>query len=443
MTTVRTPARVALGGLTVLGLAGGLVLVGGVTGGPAPGAPSPRPVATLSVPAAPDDALGRSIAARQTQLAANPNDYQGWADLGLAYVQQAKITVDPSYYPRAEGALSRSLALNSKDNFSGLAGEAALQAALHNFRAARTFAMRGIAINHYSATLFGALADAETQLGNYDAAAKAVQRMNDLTPGVPAFTRASYVFELRGDVAHAEQALQRSLRDSVGPADTAFVDYYLGELAFNYGRDLNKALAYYASGLVASPRDYTNLDGQAKVEAAMGATEAALRDYRAVVAAAPQPQYVLELAELEESLHLPDAARQYALFHAEERLFTASGVTLDVEPTLFEADHGSPARALAYATAGWQVRPFVEMADAYAWAEHVNGHDAAALTWSERALATGWSNALFLFHRGMEEKGLGRTDAARRDLRKALSVNPDFNVLQAPVARQALAALGG
>ncbi len=61
-----------------------------------------------------------------------------------------------------------------------------------------------------------------------------------------------------------------------------------------------------------------------------------------MVSAVPQPQYVLELGELEQSQHNPDAARQYALFRTEEQLFTANGVTLDTEPTLFEADHGAP-----------------------------------------------------------------------------------------------------
>ncbi|MEZ5258950.1 MAG: hypothetical protein R2705_19285 [Ilumatobacteraceae bacterium] len=40
----------------------------------------------------------------QAQLATRTNDYTGWATLGLAYVQQAKATVDPSYYDKAQGA---------------------------------------------------------------------------------------------------------------------------------------------------------------------------------------------------------------------------------------------------------------------------------------------------------------------------------------------------
>ena len=35
----------------------------------------------------------------------SPEDWQSLAGLGLAYVQQARITVDPSFYPRAEGGI--------------------------------------------------------------------------------------------------------------------------------------------------------------------------------------------------------------------------------------------------------------------------------------------------------------------------------------------------
>jgi len=234
--------------------------------------------------------------------------------------------------------------------------------------------------------------------------------MNQLRPGVAAFTRASYVFELRGQVPRARSAL-----------------------------DL--ALQHFHAGLQADPRDFASLAGQAKAEAALGQLGRALVDYRAVVSAVPQPQYVLELGELEQSQHNPDAARQYALFRTEEQLFTANGVTLDTEPTLFEADHGDPAAALRYAAAGWRVRPFLEMADAYSWAEYVNGHYPAALGWADKAAATGWRNALFLFHRGMIEKALGRSAAASTDLHAALTLNPHFNPLQAPVAQHALTAL--
>ena len=88
-------------------------------------------------------------------------------------------------------------------------------------------------------------------------------------------------------------------------------------------------------------------------------------------------------------------------------------------------------------------RPFVESQDAYAWALMANGRPADALAWAEKATSTGMRNALFHFHKGMIENALGRTDAARADLTTALAINQYFSPRLAPVARAALATLGG
>src|SRR4051812_8635749 len=55
--------------------------------------------------------LQQAIASLQARLKAVPTDASSWATLGLAYVQEARVTADPSYYPKAEGALRRSLRL--------------------------------------------------------------------------------------------------------------------------------------------------------------------------------------------------------------------------------------------------------------------------------------------------------------------------------------------
>ena len=197
----------------------------------------PAPIVEIGAVAAPrtNESLTELIARLQTRLQTVPDDGGSWALLGLAYVQQAKLTVDPSYYPRADEALARSIALDGDDNFLAFAGLSALASARHDFDAAKTYAERGLAINAYSAVLHGALGDAELQLGNYDAAFEAVQRMVDLSPDTSSLSRASYTWELRGDVATATELMQRALDDAPTPADEAFALVHLGELAFNAG----------------------------------------------------------------------------------------------------------------------------------------------------------------------------------------------------------------
>lgn len=85
----------------------------------------------------------------------------------------------------------------------------------------------------------------------------------------------------------------------------------------------------------------------------------------------------------------------------------------------------------------------VFVADALAWALHLNGRDAEALTYADRAASTGWRSASFAYHRGMILAGLGRTAEAREALAEALRVNPHFSVADARTARDTLAKLGG
>lgn len=433
--------------LPVALLGAGLIAVAGTAvafavhddGGPAT-VPGTSAVAQPNVPVV-SDPIGTDIAKQQDTVKETPANYGGWANLGLDYVQQAKITVDPSYYPKAEAVLKRSLSINSSENYLAMAGEAALKAAEHDFTGALGWAQRGLKLNPYNATLYGSLNDALTQLGRYPEAFAAAQKMNDLQPGVASFTRAEYVFELRGDLIDARYAMRQALASSTAPADQAFAYYYLAELDFNAGNP-KSALALCETGLKIDPNYYALTEGKARAEAALGQAAAALRDFAAVVAAVPQPEYVVEYGEYLQSLgRNKDAQAQFTIFDTENKLFQANGVTLDTDPTLYYANHGNPVLALRYGVTGIRIRPFIEMDDAYAWALHVNHRDAEALSWEKKAMALGTSNALFYYHAGMINKSLGNKAVAKAQLQRALAINPYFNPLAAPLARAALAAL--
>jgi tetratricopeptide (TPR) repeat protein len=417
------PAALLVAGLTVVS-----TLLAPTTAGPAP---APPVVVTA-------DPLGARITGVQDQLRITPDNADAWAELGTLYVQEARSTVNPMYYAKADGALSRSLSLRPADNAAGLGGLAALRAAQHRFTESHDLAQRALAINPDSSTLWGTLADAATQLGRYDAARDAVQRMLDLRPGVPAFTRAEYVFELTGKVDNARAMLNEALAAAASPSDVAFCRFYLAELAFANG-DPAEALRQITLGTAADPRNPDLLAGQAKAEAALGQTDAAAADYSRLVEGAPVPNYLVEAGEFFESIgRQADAQRAYDLFAAQNTLFATNGVQLDTDPTLYYADRGAPVEALRYAEAGLRTRPFVEMQDAYAWALMANGRPAEALTWAEKATSTGMRNALFSFHKGMIESALVRTDAARADLTQALTINPHFSPRLAPIARATL-----
>src|SRR5262245_18441913 len=161
MPILRTP--LAMAG-TALGLALLLLttaLVARVPGGSKQGTVAPRlaggATAPFAVGLASAATLPETISALQEHLQAQPKDARSWATLGLAYVEQARFSSDPSFYPKSAGALDRYLALEPRDNDSALLGLSALAAGRHDFVAAESSARQALRVNPDSAAGYGAL----------------------------------------------------------------------------------------------------------------------------------------------------------------------------------------------------------------------------------------------------------------------------------------------
>jgi tetratricopeptide (TPR) repeat protein len=426
--------------LTTLALAVGLTVAASLTArvSSSPAAADPGPYERLSA-----GGISAGIGRLQRHLRAQPRDAGGWATLGLSYVEQARLTADPSYYPKAEAALGTALKERPADNDTAHAGLAALAAARHDFATALTQADQALAINPYGQNALAVRVDALVELGRYSDAMTAAEHADAVAPGTPIFTRLAYVNELYGHVREARRILDLAAASATGPGDQAYVHDQLGELAWNSGH-LTTAAREFGLALCHDPSSLPAVDGRSRVRAARGDVAGAVADHQAVVATLPLPQYLTGFGELLDARgHADQAARQYAVAGAWATLAKAGGVATDLETALFDADHGDHAQALRAARAEWDRRHSVHVADALGWALHANGRDAEALTYAGKANATGYRNASFRYHLGMIEKALGKRDDARRDLAGALALNKDFSPLYAPRARAALASLGG
>jgi len=231
---------VVTGALTI-----GLVLGAAVALSPRSSPRAARERAAAPVPSAAADrlstaSLSAAIATLQSHLRVQPRDAAGWATLGVAYVEQARLSADPTYYPKAEGVLDRSLRLARNDNDAALAGLGALAAARHDFATALRLADRALAINPYGTRANAVRIDALVELGRYTDAMAAARRADATQPGIPIFTRVAYVFELQGRTADAARVLERAMASATDPGDIAYVATQLGELAWS-GGDLTTA----------------------------------------------------------------------------------------------------------------------------------------------------------------------------------------------------------
>ena len=411
--------------------------------------PPPAPAAAAQVdadmvvsPSTSRGSLSGTISVLQTRIDQVPDDWQSLAGLGLAYVQQARITVDPSYYPRAEAALERSLELQPKDNPGALVGMAALDAARHDFGSSLRWAKRALNESPGTADALGVLGDAQLELGRYEAAFDSYQRMVDTRPDLSSYARVSYARELLGDPRGAVAAMEAARKVAGTPADIAWTSFQLGELAFNDGR-VDDAAREYRRGWETDDAFVANLAGLAKVAWARGDRDEAIMRYEEVVARLPLPEYVIALGDAYAATGEDEtAAQRYEIVRLEQQLFSSNGVNTDLELALFDADHGRPEAALRAARAEWERRRSVHVADALAWALYANGRPEEAQRYSKRALSLGTRNASFLFHAGMIQLALGDRGEARSLLAEAIDTNPHFSIQHAEPAGETLARLG-
>lgn len=434
MPTRRT-GILALGLAIVTGLSA--VVVGGAIGRTA----APTTTDTAVGPMSTVELLDREIARSQERLRRLPGDWRAWATLGLQYLEMARITIDPTWYSKAEEAVTRSLLVQPTDNPEALAVLGALANARHDFAAARDHALAALALNPYSADAYAVLVDAQTQLGYPSEAAVALQRLLDLRPGLPAFTRASYDLELRGQTDEAAALMRRALDLAIDRHDIGFCRTQLGDLALAAG-DLATAKEHYDAGQATDPASITLLRGQSRLAAMAGDLDAAIAGYATLTRRAPTPGYLIEYAELLLAAGEPErAGEQLRLATAAHELFVANGGTDGLVGAALAMATGRFDDAVREAQAEWERRQFVDVADTLAWALHLAGRDAEARPYAQHAVDSGAVSAGYAYHLGMIALALGDTEAARTNLTRALSINPTFSPLDSPVARHALSTL--
>ncbi|MFD6280909.1 tetratricopeptide repeat protein [Streptomyces sp. NPDC060209] len=444
-TTLRRAAFGAMAGAVLV--AGAVIAVpdGEVAAPPAPG-PVARAEAAAAVgsPASLSD-LTALIGDRQKWVETHPADAPSWAVLGTAYVEWGRRSADAAYYTRAEQALQRSLAAQpgERGNAEAWVGLGALANARNDFLAAKKWGETVRTRQPKNWTAYAVLIDAYNGLGDYGAAAKATEKYGVLRKGVSALARTSEMYRNQGWREDALATAQEAADRATTPAEKAAALHRLGDLAAERGEP-SVALAQYEAALRTDRSHLVSLAGRARSLVALGRTDEALADYRTVTTKLPRPEYVLELGELFESLDLDsDARTQYEKLRDLLSRARTAGVDESLTEARFEADHGDPEAAVELMRTEWEAqRRSSAVADTLAWSLHRAGRSEEGMQYADQAVGTGVRNASYTYHLGVIESSLGQDGPARGHLEEALRTNPAFSPLAAPLAQEALDALG-
>jgi tetratricopeptide (TPR) repeat protein len=347
------------------------------------------------------------------------------------YLQQVQETGDPRYYLRAEGVLE-----DARRTPAVLTELGTLALSRHHFGEGLRYGLAARAAAPDTFKPLGVIFDGQIELGRYRAAAATLETMLAEKPTIGSYARASYYRELHGDLRGAIRAMELAVAASGG--DAAYLRALLGDLHFARG-DLDAAALAYRETLNGEPGYSAAEVGLARVTAARGDHAAAAERLRVLLGEKRSADYALALGELELALGQPRrAAAHFALTRRLEHKELAFGVNKGTELAVFEADHGSPQRAVAIARGAWRRAPSVRSANALGWALTRAGRPEAALPWAHRALRLGSRDPLFLYHAGVAALRAGKPALAERRLSRSLALNPRFSPLFAPRAERAL-----
>lgn len=350
----------------------------------------------------------------------NPSQYQAYNDLALALARRARETADPNYYQQAEEALKKSLEL-APNNFEARKLRAWVLLGKHEFAPALEVAK---ALNREmpdDILVYGFLADAYVELGNYQEAEDAAQWMLNMRPGnVPGLTRGAYLRELFGDIEGAIEFMQ-SAYDRTPPQereDRAWILTHVAHLELSRGRAdaadqiLQAAFEHY-------PKYHYALAQMAKVRGAQQRHAEAVELLQQLVEAAPNPENLYPLAEaLERAGRRKEAQAAFAEFEQKALREVEWADNANRELIFYYTDYAKkPAEALRIARKEFARRQDVYTLDAYAWALYANGDYAEARRQIERALAVGFRDAKVLSHAGMIESKMNAQPHSKKTSR--------------------------
>jgi tetratricopeptide (TPR) repeat protein len=377
------------------------------------------------------------VTAAQKSVRDNMQKDDLWVTLGRAWIRKARESNDPGFYLNADACAAVVLEREPGNPLAlNLRGLVHLND--HRFEDARDVAQKILTKRADDPMAWGTLSDALLEMGRYDEAIEATQKMIDLKPNLPSYSRASHLQWMRGDVGHAKQTVRNALdagraakRD---PEPGAWVLVQAAMIFWHEG-DYGGADAGFDKALERLREYPPALVGKGRVAMANGEAKRAADYFARAYATSPLPETAWLLGDAKKAAgDAEGAAQAYANVEKDGRRTDPRTLSLFLSTKKQNADD-----ALALAREEYTKRKDVYTEDALAWALYRAGKLDEAKASIARARRLGTPDARLVYHEGAIRIATGDVAKGRELVQKALKMNRAFDAVAAKEATELLA----
>ena len=327
--------------------------------------------------------------------------------LAGAYIQKVRESMDYSYLDRASQILNNVLAADTKNyEAARLRTEIALER--HDFKVAAEYSRKLTEWAPGDSWNWGTLGDAMTELGDYDKAADAYQKMVNLRPDLSSYNRAAYFRFLYNDPENAIKIMKLAISAGSPVAEnTAWCEVELGKIYLKTN-NVKDAAQSFQSALRRFPGYHPALAGLAQTFAALQEWKPAIDNMKRAQAATPLPDYAAALYDYYTASGEPkEAAKQKDLIQVIDQVGQAAKEKANRNIAIIYADHDwNLPRALELAKNELEVRGDIYTYDALAWAQYKNGKYPEAAESMKKAMKLQTPEPTFKHHAELIAKAM-------------------------------------
>ena len=344
--------------------------------------------------------LTRTVEEMTARIATAPDDGTAVVRLADALIRVQRVNNDGRAVITAEARL-RTFLKHHPGDYDAQRMLAAVLLSQHRFREAIAQANKVSALDPRDASNYGAIGDGYIELGDYERAFAAYDRMGQLQPGPPAYARVAHALELRGDLAGALEYMRRAADGSWSndPESQAWHYSQVGELLLQQGR-LGDAKREFERAAATFPDHPLAMAGFAKLKIVEGDLQGARLTYQQQLARVPTPELAALVGDL--SVTLGDTTRAEQYYVMSEQIERAAWSNGPAQPHvlarfLAERNRNLP-EAVSLAEDAVRSRTDIFTMDTLAWAYFKSGRQTDAEKAIAQARRTGSNDARILYH---------------------------------------------